>query len=70
MSAWAYFGLVGGGIYVYFGGRGLLTRLEMRRREFRIGDPENVRLGLVMLAIWAGVGALTIAYASASLVPE
>jgi hypothetical protein len=59
-EAWAFFGLVAGGIYVYFAGRGILTRLEMQRRGFRIGDPGSVRLGLIMLAVWGVVGLITI----------
>lgn len=59
-AAWSYFGLVGGGVYVYFAGRGILTRLELRRQGFRIGDPVNVRLGLVMLAVWGLLGLITI----------
>ena len=35
-EAWPYFGLVAGGTYLYFAGRGILTRLEMQRRGFRI----------------------------------
>jgi hypothetical protein len=66
-EAWAWLGLVGGGIYVYFGGRGILTRLEMQRREFRIGDPGNVRLGLVMLGVWGLAGLITIVAAIAAL---
>ena len=31
ISLWAYFGLVGGGTYLYFAGRGILTRLAMQR---------------------------------------
>jgi len=58
--AWAYLGLIGGSIYVYFGGRGILTRLVLRRGDFRIGDPSNVRLGLLMLGVWAGAGAITV----------
>lgn len=58
--AWTYFGLVGGGIYIYFAGRGILTRLEQQRRGFRIGDPANVRLGLVMLGVWGLVGLITV----------
>ena len=27
---WAYFGLAGGGMYLYFAGRGILARLELR----------------------------------------
>ena len=36
-AAWPYFGLVGGGVYACFGGKGIVTRLEMQRRGFRIG---------------------------------
>lgn len=60
IEAWSSFGLVGGGIYLYFAGRGILTRLELRRRGFRIGDPANVRLGLVMLGVWGVVGLITV----------
>jgi len=35
-SAWSYFGLVGGGMYVYFAGRGVAARVAMRRRGLRI----------------------------------
>jgi len=58
--AWAYLGLVGGGMYVYFAGRGIVTRREMARRGFRIGAPANVRIGYVFLAIWGVMGSITI----------
>lgn len=66
-EAWPYFGLVGGAIYVYFAGRGILTRKEMRRRGFRIGEPSNVRIGLIMLAVWGIVGLATIFTAAITL---
>ncbi len=66
-QAWPYFGLVGGSIYLYFGGRGILTRVEMQRSGFRVGDPRSVQLGLVMLAVWGGVGVITIVAAAGSL---
>ena len=37
-SLWAYFGLVGGGMYLYFAGRGIIVRLAMQRRGIRIGN--------------------------------
>ena len=37
VSAWAYFGLVGGGMYVYFAGRGIVTRRAMQQRGYRVG---------------------------------
>ena len=55
-SAWPYFGLVGGGMYVYFAGRGILTRVAMQRRNLRIGSPQSVRIGLIFLTIWGVMG--------------
>jgi hypothetical protein len=66
-DAWTWFGLFGGGIYLYFGGRGLLTRLEIRGHGHRIGEPSNVRLGLVMCAVWAAAGLITALAAAAAL---
>jgi len=65
--AWAYFGLIGGGMYVYFAGRGIFTRVAMRRRGLRIGAPSSVRIGLIFLAIWGVMGLITIIAAAAAL---
>ncbi len=65
--AWPYFGLVGGAVYVYFAGRGIFTRLEMRHRGFRIGAPANVRIGLIMLAVWGVAGFVAILTAAITL---
>lgn len=66
-SAWAFLGLLGGGMYVYFAGRGILTRLELQGSGFRIGEPGSVRLGLVALGVWGVVGLVTIVAAAATL---
>ena len=66
-QAWLYFGLIGGSVYLYFAGRGILTRIEMRRAGFRVGDPNNLQLGLVMLAVWGVIGLITIVTASNTL---
>ena len=66
-SAWAYFGLVGDGIYLYFGGRGIFTRLAMQRRDLRIGTPANVKTGVAFLGVWALMGLVTIIAATAAL---
>ncbi len=66
-SVWAYFGLVGGGMYLYFAGRGILTRVAMQRRRLRVGNPQNLRLGYALLAIWGVVGAVTIVAAVLAL---
>jgi hypothetical protein len=65
--AWAYFGLVGGGMYVYFAGRGIFTRRSLARRGFRIGAPASVKVGYTFLAIWGVVGLITIIAAIAAL---
>jgi hypothetical protein len=65
--SWALFGLPGGAIYVYFSGRGLLVRRELRRSAIRIEPPETARLYSVMLAIWGVAGAVTAIMAAAEL---
>lgn len=67
VDAWAYFGLVGGGMYVYFAGRGIFTRLAMQRRNLRIGSSRSVAAGLTFLALWGLMGVITIAAAVAAL---
>lgn len=64
---WAYFGLVGGGMYVYFAGRGIATRRAMQQRGYRIGAAQNVRIGYLFLAIWGVMGLITIAAAATTL---
>ena len=64
---WAYFGLVGGGMFLYFGGRGIAARVSMRRRGLRIGAPDSVRVGIAFLAVWTVMAAVTIAAATAAL---
>ena len=59
-SVWPYFGLVGGGMYLYFGGRGIASRAAMLDEGLRIGAPQNVRLGFVFSAIWAVMALITI----------
>jgi hypothetical protein len=65
--AWAYLGLIGGGMYVYFSGRGILTRRELLQGGFRIGAPGSVRVGLVGLAVWGAAGVITIIASVAEL---
>jgi len=67
VKAWAYFGLVGGGMYVYFAGRGVFTRVALQRRGFRVGSPHNLKLGYAMLVIWGLMGLITIAAAVVAL---
>ena len=67
VSAWAYFGLVGGGMYVYFAGRGIVTRRAMQQRGYRVGAAQNVKLGYLFLAVWGVMGLITVAAAVVAL---
>lgn len=66
-GAWPYFALVGGGMYLYFGGRGIATRMIMVRERIAIGAPASVRIGILFLAIWAAMAAVTIVLAIVEL---
>lgn len=66
-DAWAYFGLVGGGMYLYFAGRGILTRLAIRRRGFRVGADSSVTTAFALLAVWGVAATVTIAAAVVAL---
>jgi len=67
VAAWPYFGLEGGGMYLYFGGRGISARLTMTRQGIRIGTPESVRTGIAFLVVWAAMGLITIIAAITAL---
>ena len=67
VGAWAYFGLIGGGMYLYFGGRVIFTRVVMEGRALRIGAPQNVRLGYIFGVVWAAVAVVTIVAAIVSI---
>ena len=67
VSAWAHLGLVGGGIYLYFSGRGVFQRLAMQRRGMRIGSDASVRVGIVFLLLWGGAALVAIAAAASDL---
>ncbi len=66
-SLWAYFGLVGGGMYLYFAGRGITVRLAMQRRGIRIGMPKTLAANYVFMIIWALIAVVTIIMAVAAL---
>ncbi len=66
-SSWAYFGLVGGGIYLYFSGRMLVVRLLMQRHDIRIGKPETVKLYNAVLVLWGLIAIVTVIFAATTL---
>ena len=66
-SWWPYFGLAGGGMYLYFAGRGIVVRREMQRRGIRIGKPETLKVYYAALAVWGLLGVVTMIAAAAAL---
>ena len=64
---WAYFGLVGGGSYLYFAGRGIASRLIMQHRGIRIGAPGTLKLFYTFLAFWVLIALVTIIMAISDL---
>ncbi len=64
---WVYFGLVGGGMYLYFAGRGIAVRLVMQRRKIRIGKPETLKMIYVFLTLWGLAAIVTIIMAVMAL---
>ena len=58
---WPYIGVVGGGTYIYFAGRGIFVRLAMQSRGIRIGKPETIKIAYTFLSIW-GLIALIIMF--------
>jgi hypothetical protein len=68
---WVYFGLVGGGMYLYFVGRGIAVRLTMQRRGVRIGKPGTLKVVYVFLSLWGLIAVVTVIMAIAALpLPE
>ena len=66
-SLWAYFGLVGGGSYLYLAGRGIAVRITMQRRGIRIGASGNLKLFYVFLTLWGLIAVVTIIMAALAL---
>jgi hypothetical protein len=62
-SLWPYFGLVGGGMYLYFAGRGIVARKEMQRRGIRIGTDDALNIAYVFLTLWGLAAVITIVMA-------
>jgi len=57
---WIYFGMIGGSIYLYFAGRAIFTRLELKRRRVRIGKPELLKVYYIFVTLWGLIGLATI----------
>ncbi|RKZ00446.1 MAG: hypothetical protein DRQ13_00425 [Ignavibacteriae bacterium] len=57
---WIYFGMFGGSMYLYFAGRAIFTRLELRRHGVRIGKPELLKIYFIFVTLWGLIGLATI----------
>jgi len=68
--AWAYFGLVGGGVYLYFAGRGIFTRASMHRSGLRVGSPSSLRIAYSFLTAWGVMALITTIAAAVALSPS
>ena len=65
--AWTIFGLLGGGMYLYFAGRGIAVRWEMQRRNIRIGPPGALKVVYLFLTLWGCAAVVTIGMAVVAL---
>ena len=66
-SLWPYFGLVGGGMYLYFAGRGIIVRRVMQQRNIHIGTLDSLKVAYTFLALWGLAAVITIVMAIAVL---
>ncbi len=64
---WPYFGLIGGGMYLYFAGRGIIVRRVMQQRNIHIGTPDSLKVPYIFLTLWGLAAVVTIAMAIATL---
>ena len=60
LSLYTVLALIGGGIYLYFAGRGIAQRLFMQRGGIRIGNPKTVTTAYVSLSLWGLIAIFTI----------
>ncbi len=64
---WPYFGLIGGGMYLYFAGRGIIVRRVMQQRNIHIGTLDSLKVAYTFLALWGLAAVVTIAMAIVTL---
>ena len=64
---WPYFGLIGGGMYLYFAGRGIVVRTVMQQRSIRIGLPKDLKVAAIFLTLWGVTAVITVVMATIAL---
>jgi len=52
-SMWPYFGLVGGGIYLYFSGMIVFSRLYLQKEGIKIGRPNQIKVAYLFSGLWS-----------------
>lgn len=66
-SVWVYFALVGSGMLLYIGGRGISVRLLMQRHGIRIGKSTNIKWYYFFLVLSGLIALVTIFMALAAM---
>ena len=66
-NLWTYFGLVGGGMYLYFVGRTITSQLIMQRHGIHIGRAKKLKVKYIILTLWGLVAVITIIMAVTTL---
>ena len=66
-TLWTYFGLIGGGMYLYFVGRGIASCLTMQRHGIKIGRSKKLKVKYMILTLWGFIAIVTIIMAIATL---
>ena len=51
-SYWPLFALVGGGVYLYFPGVFMITRIILKRHGIKVGRPSSVKAAYIFGWIW------------------
>ena len=59
-TLWTYFGLVGGGMYLYFVGRTITSNLTLQRNEINIGRSKKLKIKYIILTLWGIISLVTI----------
>ena len=66
-SMWTYFGLVGGGMYLYFVGHTISSYFTMQRHGIRICISKKFKLKYLILILWGLIAFATIIMAVVKL---
>ncbi len=59
-NLWTYFGLIGGGMYLYFVGRTITSNLTLQRNKINIGKSKKLKVKLMILTLWGFAAVITI----------